>query len=177
MTNQSVPARRVLLMGMMGAGKTTVGRALAERAGWEYVDNDELVRRAVGETTEQLQRREGERSLREAESSALRYALELDPPVVAGVAGGAVTRPDDLRTLVRADALVVYLHASIELLIRRVSGTHRPWLGDDPAGAMRSLYTGREPLYRRAARLVVDVDDRTPEQIADLIIAELRTAG
>lgn len=164
---------RVLLIGMMGAGKSTIGRSMAAATGWRYLDNDELVFQAVGVTTEELQRREGEEPLRAAESRALQRALELDSPVIAGVAAGVVTRSDDVDRLLAGDAFVVYLRAKLATLVSRVSGTHRPWLGDDPAVAMSRLYEGREPLYQRVASLVVDIDGKRPSRLARGILEEL----
>src|SRR6202042_3262011 len=82
---------RVLLMGMMGAGKTTVGHALSARLGWPYLDNDELLARAVGKDTRRVQLEDGVEVLRRDESLALTEALTMPPPVIAAVAGGLVT--------------------------------------------------------------------------------------
>jgi shikimate kinase len=163
---------RVLLIGMMGAGKTTVGHAVSALLGWRYLDNDELLARATGKSTRQLQQEDGERALRRAESLALDLAITDGGPLVAGVAGGVVTDPLD-RERLRAGGFVVWLRASLGLLARRVAGTDRPWLGDSPLIALEQLYAGRAGLYASVASLVVDVDDLDPEGIARLIAAEL----
>jgi shikimate kinase len=166
---------RILLMGMMGAGKTTVGHALSARLGWPYLDNDELLARAVGKDTRRVQLEDGVTALRRDESLALTEALTVDPPVIAAVAGGAVTDAAD-RERLRTGGFVVWLRADIDTLIARVRGTNRPWLGDSPDTAMRELYAGREPLYTEVATLIVDVDGATAEQTADRIIAALPSA-
>jgi shikimate kinase len=164
---------RVLLMGMMGSGKTTVGRLLSERTGWPYLDNDELLRELGGADTEALSHR-GEDVLHRLEADVVLGLLDRPGPLVAGLAASVVTF-EEVRRRLRAEALGVYLHASVEVLAKRVGeGEGRPWLKPDPVTALRRLYEGREPLYREAARLVVDVDELTPEQAADRILAEVR---
>ncbi len=164
-------AARVLLMGLMGAGKTAVGHAVADQAGWTYLDNDELVVRATGETAKQILAYQGEAALRAAESAALRAAIALQPPVVAGVAGGCVLIPAD-RGMLAEQTSVVWLRASHALLAERLaSDTDRPWLAGDPAAAIERMAADREAGYAEVADLVVDVDDRTPGQIAGEILA------
>src|SRR3989337_187365 len=84
------PACRVFLIGMMGSGKTTIGRLLAEATSWPDVDNDELVRRGNGRTSREILAAEGEPMLRQAEASALALGVELPPPVIVGVAAGTI---------------------------------------------------------------------------------------
>jgi shikimate kinase len=165
---------RVLLTGMMGAGKTSVGRALEARTGWPYRDNDEIVVEVEGLPTDELLERRGQDELRAAESRALARVLETDPPLIAGVAGGVIESPADRERLRSPDAFVVYLHAPIELLVKRVgTGAGRPWLQPDPEQAMRRLFTGREPLYREVADLVIDTQEGDAGQHADQIVAAL----
>ena len=163
---------RILLIGMMGAGKTTVGHALTDLLGWPYWDNDELLLRAIGRTTREVQEQDGEHALRRAESRALDVALTEGGPLVAGVAAGVVTDPLDCERL-RTGGYVVWLRASLGLLARRVAGTNRPWLGDSPLIALEQLYVGREHLYATVASQIVDVDDKDPGGIARLITAGL----
>src|SRR3954471_23418666 len=99
---------RVLLVGMMGAGKTTVGHAVADRLGWPYYDNDDLLRRAAGVDTPTVLDKRGEAALRRAESAALTVALTAAGPLVAGVAGGVITDPLDRQRL-RGGGFVVWL--------------------------------------------------------------------
>ncbi|WP_066888381.1 shikimate kinase [Carbonactinospora thermoautotrophica] len=172
-----VPAARILLIGMMGAGKSTVGRAMSAATGWPYLDNDELVRRATGVPTRRILHERGVRALREAEATALRLAVEQPPPVIAGIAGGVVESPDDRRVL-REGGFVVWLRARIETLAARIGAgsarADRPWLEEDPKTVLRRLYAGREPLYAEVASLIVDVDDATPEQTVTTILDTLR---
>lgn len=163
---------RVLLVGMMGSGKTTVGRSLATLLGWRYLDNDEQLRLATGLDTRTVQERAGEPALRRAESAALSIALSTRGPLVASVAAGVVLDPLD-RARLRGGGFVVWLRARVETLAVRVAGTDRPWLGDDPGAAIRRLYAGRADLYAGVADLTVDVDTLPADLVATRIAAGL----
>ena len=167
-------ARRVLLIGMMAAGKTSVGRALSAATGWPYLDNDELVQRATGVPTPEVLASGDEATLRAAEAAALDEALAASTPVIAGVAGGVVTDPA-LCERVAAGGFVVYLRAPLDVLVERVgSGSGRPWLQGNPGAALRRLFEGRDPEYSRSADLIVDVRNGTPDRLARQILAALR---
>ena len=166
---------RVVLIGMMGAGKSTVGLALSQLTGWPYVDNDEVVEQITGLPTRDVLNSQGEQAMRSAESAAVDRVLATEPPVIAGAAAGIVLDQEACARL-HAGAFVVYLRARVETLEERVRGTYRPWLGNDPGTALRTLYTGREPFYKQLAHLVVEVDDMTPEAVAKQILDALGQA-
>jgi shikimate kinase len=170
-----VSTDKILLVGMMGSGKTSVGRALTARTGWPYRDNDEAVAMLAGMPTAELLERRGTPALRTVESQALQSALAEDPPLVAGVAGGVVDSEADLAALRGTDAFVVYLHTPVDLLVQRVGdGAGRPYLQADPETALRRLFAGREPLYREVADLVVDTSTGDAEAHADQVVQALR---
>ncbi|MGH9056377.1 MAG: shikimate kinase [Acidimicrobiales bacterium] len=163
-------ATRVLLVGMMGVGKTAVGRILADRLDWPYVDSDEEVEAATGQTVAELFEAGGEEAFRPLESEALAKAVAGDGPAVVSVAGGAVLDPAN-RTLLRRSGLVVWLRAKPATLAERVAGgTHRPLLARDPAGTLERLDAARRPLYQEVADAVVDVDDMGPSEVADQVL-------
>jgi shikimate kinase len=169
----NIPPVRVLLVGMMGAGKSTVGHELAKLTGWRYLDNDELLERAAGESARKVLDTEGAAALRRAESAALTEGLREEPPVVVSVAGGVVEDEGD-RDRIRSGGFVVWLRAPIAVLTARVgTGTERPWLQPGPEAALRMLYSDREPLYAEVASIVVDVEDRTPAETAGVILDQL----
>lgn len=162
----------IFLVGMMGVGKTTVGRLLAARLGVPFCDSDEQVAANTGMTVPEIFERHGEPAFRAEESRALQQAAQGDDAVVA-VAGGAVLDPEN-RKLLRERGTVVWLRATVETMARRVGrGTGRPLLGDDPAARIATLYPQREPLYAELADVTVDVDDARPEDVVEQIVAAL----
>jgi shikimate kinase len=171
---------RVLLLGMMGAGKTTVGQALGVALRWSYLDNDELVADATGAAKESLLERAGIAALRSAETAALLLALHREGPLVAGIAGGAVLDPHNVRLLAnRSDgALVVWLRAPVSVLAARIVADpqDRPWLSGDPVAALSRLAEERDPGYAAAADLTVDVGDVALDEVVARIAAVV-TAG
>ena len=153
----------------MGSGKSTVGKALAARTGRRYVDNDDALLAATGQTARQLQEELGADRLHELEVDALALALDDVDPAIIGAAAAVVTVDEGLRQLGRA-AHVVWLHADPEVLAARVlSGPdHRP-VGDDAVSLLAGQLTERAPAYDAVATVRVD-DTGTPEQIAATIL-------
>lgn len=172
---------RVLLVGLMGSGKTVVGRALAHRLGWPYIDNDEVVHEIAGEAKASLVRARGEQGLRAAEAQVVARLL-LDPgPYVAGLPAGVVLDPGVRATLQRApdDVVFVWLRAATATLVQRlaVDQQDRPWLTGDLETAVRELAAGREPHFEALADVVVDVDQGAPDDIAAAVAAKIAQVG
>jgi shikimate kinase len=162
---------RILLVGMMGAGKTTVGRLLAQRLGWGYLDSDAQITETTGRSVPEIFSEDGETAFRKEETKALTTAVSGPDPMVVSVAGGAVLSEAN-RTLLARAGTVVWLRARPETLTRRVGdGAGRPLLGDDPGGALSALYEVRRPLYDSVAEVTVDVDDLSPEAVVDQVLA------
>lgn len=162
---------RILLVGMMGAGKTTTGRALAARLGWDHLDSDEQVQATTGRTVPEIFESEGEPAFRVHETEALRQAASTTAPVVVSVAGGAVLDPGNRRIL-REAGTVVWLRVPVAELAERVGGGDgRPLLRDDPAQVLAALYERRRPLYEEVAHVVVDVADQPVDVVVDHILA------
>lgn len=161
---------RIILVGMMGAGKTTVGRSLADRLGWRHCDSDEQVMEATGRTVPELFADHGEDAFRAEEARVLARALTGDEPVVVSAAGGVVLSAAN-RDLIASSGLVVWLRADPELLARRVgTGTGRPLLDGDPASRLVALDAVRRPLYETLAQVTIDVDDLTPSEVVERIL-------
>jgi shikimate kinase len=164
---------RVLLIGMMGAGKSTTGHLLAMRLGWPFLDSDDEVIRTTGRTVPEIWKADGEAAFRAEESRVLAAATTSDGPVVIGVAGGAVLDPEN-QARIRKAGLVVWLRADVAVLAERVGdGVGRPLLEGGPAAAIRRLSAARAPIYADLADLTFDVDRMSPPQVVDRIVAAL----
>jgi shikimate kinase len=163
---------RVILVGMMGAGKTTVGRLLADRLQWGYLDSDAQVMASTGSSVPELFAERGEEAFRAEESRVLAEALSSPEPVVVSAAAGVVLLPGN-RDLLQRSGVVVWLRADPRVLARRVGkGEGRPLLGDQPAARLADLYEVRKPLYESVAQVTIDVDGLTPDQVIDRLLAE-----
>lgn len=170
-------ADRLILVGMMGAGKTTVGRMAAERLGWRYLDSDAQVAADTGRTVSELFAERGEDAFRAEEARVLAEALSDGGPAVVSAAGGVVLSESNRNLLTRAGT-VVWLRADPQTLAERVGdGEGRPLLGDDPAGALIELYEERRPLYESVASVVVDVDGLAPSEVVDRVLELAGLAG
>jgi 5-deoxy-5-amino-3-dehydroquinate synthase len=158
-----------VLIGMMGAGKTTVGRALAARRGWSFVDSDAQIEARTGRTVAQIWAAEGEPAFRRLESEVLAEALAAEDPSVVAAAGGVVLDPVN-RARIRQAGPVVWLRADPATLARRVrKGDHRPLLDSGPAEVLARLAAERGDLYAELADLVVDVDGLSADEVVDRI--------
>lgn len=160
------PVKTVVMIGFMGAGKTTVGQRLARRLGWRFIDIDKEVERSAGMSIADFFRILGEEAFRTMER---RVTKELcwETQAVVAPGGGWILKPDALETL-PPTACVVWLRVSPDEAVRRVFGstTERPLLaGPKPLERARCIMAEREPLYMRAD-YAVDVDGRDPEDIA-----------
>jgi shikimate kinase len=167
------PWSRVLLVGFMGSGKTTVGKLVASRLGWGFVDLDSEVEQMTGRTVEELFRERGEPAFRELEAQAGVAALARDRTVLAP-GGGWSLAPGRLERL-PGGTLSVWLKVSPETAVRRATahGRVRPLLaGADPLERARTLLAEREPVYARA-RLHLDAETASPAALARAIAAQV----
>ncbi|GAA1480679.1 shikimate kinase AroK [Gordonia sinesedis] len=161
----------VVLIGFMGAGKSTVGRILADRFATDFVDTDEEIVRRTGRSIPEIFADGGVARFREIERDIVLGVLASHPGVVS-LGGGAVT------TGAVAEALtahrVVHLRIGADTGYARVAGTDRPLLaGADPEASYRGLLDERSPTYARLATVDVDAAAGTPEEIADYIATEI----
>ncbi|MFN8023337.1 MAG: shikimate kinase [Acidimicrobiales bacterium] len=167
-----IPAdRHLVLVGLMGSGKSTVARVLSERLGRRVIDSDAVIEARTGRTVRQIFETDGEPAFRALETEALVDALNDPVPAVIAAAGGVVLREENRQALERSGARVVWLAADPAVLVERVrAGVHRPALDHDPAGTLRRMHETREPLYREVADLIVSVDGRTVGEVVEAIL-------
>lgn len=159
----------IVLLGMMGSGKTTVGQALSRRTGWRYMDNDELVRAVTGRAPEEIDATDGEDALHAAEADALRHALAVPPPLIAAAAAWVATDPASVARL-QATPAVVYLRARPETLLARIgAGLGRREDATDLAW-IRARHAERDMTYRELASVTVDTDDLEAEEVAQRVL-------
>ena len=156
----------IILVGPMGAGKTTVGRRLADARGMEFVDSDQVVEARTGVNIAFIFEKEGEAGFRKREHAAIADLTQRSNLVLA-TGGGAIMDPAN-RSLLSARGFVVYLHASVEHQIARTERTdNRPLLQvGDRRDTLQRLFLIRDPLYREIADLVVPTDGRNARSLA-----------
>ena len=169
--------RSIVLVGLMGAGKTSIGRRLAARLQLPFHDADAEVELAAGCSIVELFARYGEREFREGERRVIRRLLAGEPTVLA-TGGGAFMAPET-RAAIRADAVSVWLRVRLPVLLRRVSGrTHRPLLHNgSPEDVLCQLMKERHPVYAEAD-LIIDCGDESQEgttsRVLDALLAYRR---
>lgn len=165
--------RSLVLVGLMGAGKTSIGRRLALRTGLPFRDADVEIEQAAGCTVAELFARFGEPAFREGERRVIRRLLA-GPPVVLATGGGAFMDPET-RTAIREAAISIWLRASLQTLVRRTAGrTHRPLLsGADPERVLADLMARRHPIYAEAD-IVVQCGEDSPEATTARVLGSLQ---
>ncbi|GAA1143680.1 shikimate kinase [Nocardioides aquiterrae] len=161
----------IVLIGPMGAGKTTVGRLVAARLGSAVRDTDHDVEATAGRPISDIFVEDGEEAFRALERAAVADALASHDGVLT-LGGGAVLDPGTRELLAGHD--VVFLRVGLADAVKRVGlGTGRPLLLGNVRGRIKTLLDERTPVYESVATLVVDTDGRTPEDVAGEIVAAL----
>ena len=170
--------RHIAIIGLMGAGKTTVGRALATRLGWTWRDSDATIEAATGETVRQLRDEEGVDAMHEREAAALLSALAEEAPSVISAAASVVDVPECREALSDPAIAVVWLRASPATLAARfASSAHRPAYGDSPERFLADQAARRDPLMASLQPITIDVDDTPPDAAVIRIIVALGNDG
>lgn len=169
-------APRIVLVGPMGSGKSTVGRALAHRLGVDHVDTDDMVVARADRSIEAIFETDGEPEFRRLEAAALTEVLRRDGIVVS--TGGGIVATEPSRDLLRdGDAWVVWLDGSIDALVERVgSGRGRPLLGTDIRATLRERIAERAPGYLEVADVRIDTSAMRHADCVDAIVAALEGA-
>ncbi len=161
--------RSIVLVGLMGAGKTSIGRRIAARLGLPFRDADAEIELAAGCTIPEIFARYGEREFRDGERRVIRRLLAGEPLVLA-TGGGAYMDPTT-RAAIRHEAVCIWLKASLPTLLRRVAGrTHRPLLnGREPGEVLQELMTIRHPVYAEAD-IIVECGDESPDSTTGRVL-------
>ena len=166
---QRLSGRSLYLVGMMGSGKTSTGRPLAERLGYGFVDADAVIEQAAGCSIPEIFERDGEEGFRKLESQVL-SAISQRHSLVVATGGGVVTQPENWGLL--HSGIVIWLDVVSDQLLQRLKAdsTVRPLLQTaDPEAALNTLLNERRPLYAEADLTVV-INDEAPETVADGIL-------
>jgi shikimate kinase len=164
--------KQVVLVGLMGSGKSTVGAMVAARTGRAFVDVDIAIARETGRTVRELWEDGGEAAYRVLESEAVLRVLAGDAPSVLAAPGGVVLNPAVRAAL--AGHVVVWLRTRPTTLAGRVHvGDHRPLLGDQPAETLAVMSDERSDLYHQVATATIDTDARTPDAVAEVVLTLL----
>lgn len=160
----------LVLIGPMGAGKSTIGRFLSEQLPYPYTDLDKVIEDRAGASIPWIFDIEGEEGFRERETSALKSILGSDPQIIA-TGGGCILKPEN-RELIRKQGVVVYLVTSIEQQLERTAkDKNRPLLqSENPEQVLTDLAKIRNPLYCEAAEIKVDTNSKPPKLVAQEIL-------
>ncbi|MBU6488036.1 shikimate kinase [Trinickia sp. Y13] len=167
----------IFFVGLMGAGKTTVGRAVARRLGRPFFDSDHEIEARTGARIPVIFELEGEAGFRERESQVI-AELTAREAVVLATGGGAVLRPEN-RALLHERGLVVYLRANPhDLWLRTRKDKNRPLLQtEDPKAKLEALYSERDPLYRECAHFIVETGRPSVNGLVNMVLMQLEMAG
>lgn len=159
----------IVLIGMRGSGKTTIGKLLAKRLGKQFIEMDELIVQRLGQSIPEIVNRYGWQKFRDVEEEITREVAGWDN-VVNATGGGVVTREENIRELKQKGKLV-WLKANTDTLLRRIGNDQsRPSLtGKSPREDMEAVLAERSPIYQRVADFIVDTEGKMPEEVAEAI--------
>ncbi|HUR88429.1 MAG TPA: shikimate kinase [Ramlibacter sp.] len=167
---------RLILVGLPGSGKSTVGRHIARRLGLDFTDSDHVIEQRLGCSIRSFFEREGEAAFRDVEALVIEELCSRDGVIATG--GGSVLRPAN-RERLRAAGHVIYLRSTPEDLYRRVRHDKgRPLLQvGDPMTKLRELFEQRDPLYRETAHFVIETGRPSVPTLVNMILMQLELAG
>ena len=177
MSESQAPTLGIALVAMPGAGKSTVGKALARHLGLPFFDSDQVIEKRLGTSIRTFFEQQGEAAFRDLEQEVL-ADLSQGPARVLATGGGSVLRQPN-REALKSHFTVVYLRSTPEELFRRLRhDRHRPLLQvDDPLRKLRDLYRERDPLYRQTAHFIIETGRPSVQTLVNMILMQLELAG
>lgn len=160
--------RHVVMLGLMGSGKSTVGRRVAERLGWPFFDSDKDIQAATGLTVRELMERDGADAMHALEAEQILRRLAERGPSVIGAAASTIEVAEVRAALERPDVMPVWLRANPAMLARRfeTKDQHRPEFGDSPLAFLTEQANRRHPLFESIDPIAIDVDRTRPPEVA-----------
>lgn len=163
----------IALIGFMGAGKTTVGRILADELGKEFIDTDLTIEEFSKQSIPNIFKQKGEKKFREMETSLVEQTFQDSRQKVVSLGGGAVMN-EKIQALIRQNCLVIWLWVSVREALKRIDNHTRPLLySSSPEKKAEILLAERKPFYARASDLVINSEIRTPQEIVRRIKYEM----
>ncbi|MGD1050765.1 MAG: shikimate kinase [Solirubrobacteraceae bacterium] len=175
-TRPRCPIRHIALVGLMGVGKTTVGRLLAGALHWSFADSDAAIEAREGASVREIQRRHGAPALHALEAAVLLEALGEPGPSVICAAASTIEEERCRRALGQPDVRVVWLSATLETMVARYDrDPHRPRYDEGTRGALAAQLAARAALYTSVAAMTIESDALAPAAIAAAI--EQQAAG
>jgi shikimate kinase len=175
MTEVGRTAERIVIVGLMGSGKTTLGEALAERLGWPLVDSDAQLVASTGQTAREIRDAHGTAALHAAEADALLEALGAPGEWVICAAASVVENPGARAALAGPGLIVIWLRGSPAVLAARFADLpHHPIYGPDPEAVARDQARVQDPLFAALDPIVIDVDGRSPARIVEAALDGVR---
>ena len=162
----------IVLVGLMGSGKTTVGKRIAQELGYEFADSDDLVASAAGKSVRDMFSQDGEAVFRKYESDAIRSILaDGKSSIVLAMGGGAVISSENRTVISHHASHVVWLDASVaDLVVRTKSGTARPLLDGDAGKTLQSLSDQRSAWYEEVATLRIDTRGKSVAKVCSAVL-------
>lgn len=167
-------APRLILIGPMGSGKTTIGSLIAQKLNLEFRDTDQIIEREEGKTVSQIFLDEGEDAFRVIEKRVLRQELLTDGTVLS-LGGGAPISIDAQSALRAIASHILFLDISLSTVAPRIGfNRDRPLLLNNPRGQWQTLMEARRPIYEAIADTTINVDDKSEEEIVTIALSNLR---
>ena len=169
----------IVLVGLMGSGKTTVGKRIAQELGYSFVDSDDVVANAVGKSVREIFAQDGEPAFRKYERDAIRSVLTNRAASVVLATGGGAVMSSENRSLISEEAShVVWLDASVEdLVVRTKSGAARPLLDGDAASTLQSLKSQRSAWYDEVATVRIDTRGKPVAKVCSAVLEAIRAGA